>query len=67
MNLAPVTLEHGESFGRLRILGCVKTPHGKMYRVGCECGNSRELYRAVELMRGRVKECARCAKHGSNR
>ena len=60
MILAPVTLAHGERYGRLRVLGSVKTRNGLRYRVGCECGNSRELYRAVELMRGRVKECGKC-------
>ena len=60
MNLAPVTLEHGEIFGQLKVLK--KLPCGK-YRVGCECGFSRDAYRANALMRADgVRKCSRCRK-----
>lgn len=60
MNLAPVTLEHGETFGQLKVLK--KLPCGK-YQVGCECGFTKDAYRANALMRaGGHTKCSRCRK-----
>ena len=58
MNLKPITLQHGERFGKLRVL--FQTPEGR-YAVGCECGYSGMKVRAKKLMRGEVTECRRCS------
>lgn len=56
-----LTLEHGERFGRLTVLGAVKTKkHGTRYRCGCACGNSGFLTKATRLMRGVDRSCGRC-------
>ena len=55
--MTPVTLEHGERYGKLTVLG--KEPSGK-YRCGCSCGWIIKA-RAKKLMRGWVKSCKRCA------
>ena len=62
MILVPISLEHGERYGRLTVLG--KTPSGK-YRVGCECGFAGFKVRAKALMSGRVKACRRCSAIGA--
>lgn len=55
----PVVLEHGERFGQL----CVLRKEGAKYRVGCSCGNSKELYRAKALRwREGVRACRKCRK-----
>ena len=56
MNLAPVTLEHGEKYGKLTVL----RKRDNRYSVGCECG-ARMLVSARKLMRGTVKACLRCS------
>ena len=64
MNLAPVTLEHGEVFGKLTVLRKIKPKGGKRgpeYICGCECGTKKTIVRASDLMKGRVKSCFRCA------
>lgn len=55
-----VTLEHGERYGKLTVLGRVDTDKGPKYRVGCQCGYSGMLVRKNALMRGRVKSCVKC-------
>lgn len=60
MILAKPTLYHGERYGKLTVLEPVQTKRELMYRVGCECGNSRMLVRASKLMKGKVKQCPRC-------
>lgn len=57
MNLAPVTLEHGERYGKLTVL----RKRDNRYSVGCECG-FRFLVRKNLLMKGAVKACPRCTK-----
>lgn len=53
-------LEHGEVYGKLKVLE--RLPCGR-YRCGCECGFSKDAYRALRLMRaGGVRECSRCRK-----
>ena len=66
MILKPTTLESGERYGKLTVLAKVKTAHGTRYRVGCVCGNSKELHRAADLMKGKVTQCGKCS-HGSTR
>ena len=60
MELKPVTLEHGEKFGRLTVIEPIKTKRGIRYRVGCLCGYSGLLVKANHLMKGRVKACLKC-------
>jgi hypothetical protein len=60
MILRPVELEHGERYGKLTVLGKVKTKNGTRWRCGCECGFSGVLVRTNELMKGRVKSCLKC-------
>ena len=60
MILKQPTLNHGERYGKLTVLGKVKTAHGWKYRVGCVCGNSRELHNAYRLMKGKVTQCGKC-------
>jgi len=51
MLLEQTTLEHGETFGKLRVIERVKTPAGRTrYRVGCECGYSGMLVRMSHLL-----------------
>lgn len=60
MNSEPITLERGEIYGTLTVLGPVKTKHGLKYRVGCSaCGRSKQLVRASKFNRGRER-CVRC-------
>lgn len=60
MNLAPVTLAHGEHFGQLTVLR--KLSNGK-YQVGCTCGFTKDAYRVHRLMRADgVRKCSRCRK-----
>lgn len=55
--------DHGERYGKLRVLGPVETKkHGLKWRVGCECGNSKDLVTANQLLKGRKVMCVRCAK-----
>lgn len=55
-----MTLDHGEVYGKLKVLE--RLPTGR-YRVGCVCGFSKDSYRARRLMRaGGVRECSRCRK-----
>ncbi len=56
MNLAPITLEHGERYGKLIVL----RQRDNRYSVGCECG-FRFLVTARKLMSGEVKACGRCS------
>jgi hypothetical protein len=61
MNLAPITLEHGEVYGKLTVLGKVKKYDGRtLYRVGCVCGHSGLILSARKLMSGKVKACRKC-------
>lgn len=60
MNLAPVTLEHGDTFGKLTVL----RKRDNRYSAGCECGR-RILVTATKLMRGHVKACPRCTKEAA--
>lgn len=55
-----IELEHGERYGKLRVLRKVSTKRGIRYRVGCECGYSGMLLRAAQLMKGRVTACLKC-------
>ncbi len=58
-----ITLAHGERYGRLTVLERISSKkRGPMYRCGCVCGNSRELFRAGRLMSGRDTECNMCKK-----
>lgn len=58
MELRPVTLEHGERYGRLTVLRPAR--YGKSrYVVGCDCG-WRMTARKSDLMKGRVKSCLKC-------
>lgn len=56
----PLVLEHGERFGKLKVLSQVRTKRGIRYRVGCECGYSGMLLRAAQLMKGSVTACQKC-------
>lgn len=56
-----IVLEHGERYGKLRVLKQVRTKRGIRYRVGCGCGYSGMLLRAAQLMKGRVTACLRCS------
>ena len=56
-----MSLEHGERYGTLTVLGSIKTKHGTKYRVGCTCGFSKQLVRENRFNRGQEK-CARCKK-----
>lgn len=58
---AAVELQHGERFGRLTVLRKVKAGRGFRYSCGCDCGK-RCAPNATQLMKGRVKECWKCAK-----
>lgn len=61
MNLAPVTLEHGERFGKLTVLRKINSKkRGPRYVCGCACGFSGFIATANQLMRGRVKACLKC-------
>lgn len=63
MNLKPITLEHGERFGKLTVLERVKGVDGRgwRYRVGCECGyQGMKPLRAAQLMKGKVTACRKC-------
>ena len=61
--LKPVTLEKGEVFGKLTVLGKVKTRKhsGDLYYCGCVCGYQRVRARAGQLMKGKVKACLKCS------
>lgn len=59
--LKPVTLKHGERYGKLTVLGRVDTKNGVRWRVGCACGYSGMLVRAREVMSGKVKACRECS------
>ena len=61
MQLAPITLQHGERYGRLTVLAKVKSSNGWSYRCGCECGTSDNYFKAKKLMSGKVKACRKCA------
>ncbi len=61
MNLAPVTLSHGERFGSLTVLKQIKTARGQRYLCGCECGFSGVIVSAGKLMKGTVKACLKCS------
>lgn len=52
-----MTLNHGERYGKLTVLG--KAEHGR-YKCACVCGFSDVKVRAKALMSGRVKSCRRC-------
>lgn len=58
--MIPIALEHGKIFGKLTVLGTVKTKRGNRYRVGCECGYSGMLLRAAQLTKGSVTACLKC-------
>lgn len=58
--IAPVTLEHGERYGKLTVLKEVRTKRGTRYRVGCQCGYSGMLVKAKHLMEGRIGACLKC-------
>lgn len=60
-------LQHGETFGALKVLEKVPGNHGARYRVGCACGYSKMTVRANALMRaGGLRECWRCAANHSS-
>lgn len=61
MNLAPVTLEHGERFGKLTVRERIKTKRGTRYICGCVCGYPNVIARAGQLMKGRVTACLKCS------
>ena len=61
MNLKPLTFDHAERYGKLRVLAKVKTKNGTRWRCGCECGFSGLLVRATDLLKGRVKSCLKCS------
>lgn len=69
MNLAPVTLNHGEIYGQLTVLAIFKRGGGRPnhYRVCCACGFSKDHYSARKLMRGLVTKCSRCRKQGQSK
>lgn len=56
MNLAPVTLEHGDVYGKLKVL----RKRGKRYSVGCVCG-FRFLVSKRKLETREVRACGKCA------
>lgn len=61
MILAPVTIEHGERFGKLTVLRKLKSEkRGPRYVCGCACGFKNLIASANQLMRGRVKACLKC-------
>ena len=61
MILAPVTLEHGERYGKLTVLEkVISKERGPTYKCGCSCGFKYVFAKASELMRGRVKSCLGC-------
>jgi predicted SprT family Zn-dependent metalloprotease len=61
MILAPVTLEHGERYGKLTVLEkIVSKERGPKYKCGCACGFQRVFAKASDLMRGRVNSCLKC-------
>lgn len=54
--------DHGERYGRLRVLGPVETKkHGIKWRVGCECGYRGMLVTANQLLKNRKTACGRCS------
>jgi hypothetical protein len=61
MNLSPVTFEKGEKYGKLTVLGKVKTKNGVRWRCGCACGFSGVLVRTNDLLKGRVTSCLKCS------
>jgi hypothetical protein len=61
MELKPVELEHGEKYGKLTVLGKVKTKNGVRWRCGCVCGYSGMLVRTNDLLKGRVTSCLKCS------
>jgi hypothetical protein len=56
----PVTIEHGERFGKLTVLRRLETKRGIRYRCGCVCGYQRVMVRAAQLMKGSVSACLKC-------
>ena len=56
MNLPPVTLDHGERYGKLIVL----RKRDNRYSVGCTCGR-RILVTARKLMKGETKSCGKCS------
>lgn len=58
MNLAPITIEHGERYFNLTVLRQSKGDH-RRWKVGCVCG-FQFFVRRQDLMKGRVRECIRC-------
>lgn len=59
--------DHGERYGRLRVLGHVETKkHGIKWRVGCECGYSGMLVTANQLLKGRKTSCGKCRAIATN-
>lgn len=64
MNLHPVTLEHGEVFGKLTVLRKLESKErGPRYVCGCVCGFQNVRASAKQLMRGKVKSCLKCRTH----
>lgn len=67
MNVAPITLRHGETFGRMTVLRKMDAAAFRgRYQLGCECGNTHVYFTAKALMSGRAKECKRCADGNHN-
>ncbi len=63
MNLAPITLTHGERYGRLTVLKQMESgSHKGRYRCGCECGNTHVYFTARALMSGKRTDCG----HGNH-
>jgi predicted SprT family Zn-dependent metalloprotease len=61
VNLAPVTIEHGERFGKLTVIQKLTSKErGPRYRCGCACGFPWVYARAQQLMRGEVTSCLKC-------
>lgn len=60
MSLGPITLSHGERYGKLTVLRKIKSHGGWQYRCGCECGNSKTIVTAKKLMKDKVRACANC-------
>lgn len=65
MNLQPVTLEHGERFGKLTVLRkFTSKKRGPRYACGCACGVKYVIATANQLMKGRVTSCLKCGTKG---
>jgi hypothetical protein len=61
MQLVPVTIEHGEVFGKLTVLRkIVSKERGPRYVCGCICGSKKRIATANQLMKGTVKSCLKC-------